>query len=99
MRLTEEQRAAMRAVIRRVLGDDARVWVFGSRVDDGAKGGDIDLYVELDASPADALDQELQLYAALQRALGEQRIDLVVHRQGRPLRPIDAEARRTGVPL
>jgi predicted nucleotidyltransferase len=99
MRLTEEQRTAMRAVIRRVLGDDARVWLFGSRVDDRAKGGDIDLYVELDGSPADALEQQMQLYAALQRVLGEQRIDLVVHRQGAPLRPIDTEARRTGVRL
>jgi predicted nucleotidyltransferase len=99
MRLTEEQRESIRAAIARTLSDDARVWLFGSRVDDQAGGGDIDLYIELDASPADALERQTRLYAALQRALGEQRIDLVVHRRGTPLRPIDDEARRTGVRL
>ncbi|TVQ95001.1 MAG: nucleotidyltransferase domain-containing protein [Chromatiaceae bacterium] len=99
MRLTDEQRAKIRAAVARTLGSNAQVWLFGSRVDDRAKGGDIDLYIELDGSAADALDQQLKLYAALQRALGEQRIDLVVHRQGAPLRPIDHEALRTGIPL
>jgi hypothetical protein len=41
----------------------------------------------------------MKFYAALQRELGEQRIDLVVHRRGSPLRPIDLEARRHGVRL
>ena len=99
MRLTDQQRASIRAAVAHTLGDGAQVWLFGSRVDDQARGGDIDLYIELDASPGDALEQQMELYAALQRALGEQRIDLVVHRQGAPRRPIDDEARRTGVPL
>jgi predicted nucleotidyltransferase len=99
MRLTDDQCNKIRDAVARVLGDGARVWLFGSRVDDRAKGGDIDLYVELDASPAQALEQQMRLYAALQRALGAQRIDLIVHRRGMPRRPIDDEAVRTGVPL
>ena len=83
--------------LQRHFGGRAHAYVFGSRVRDDLQGGDIDLYVEADASPEEALSCELRLYAALQRRLGEQRIDIVVHRADSPLRPIDLEARRTGV--
>lgn len=73
--------------------------LFGSRLDDSVKGGDLDLFVEIDACPSELLDRELSFYAALQRELGEQRIDIVMHRVGAPLRPIDREALRNGVLL
>lgn len=99
MRLTDQQRFRIRSAAARVLGQTAEVWLFGSRVDDDARGGDIDLYVELEGEPADILERQLRFYASLQRELGEQRIDVVVHRRGTPLRPIDREARRHGIPL
>ncbi len=80
--------------IRQRLGE-VPVWLFGSRVDDAARGGDIDLYVEL-PQPASAL--------AVARTRGdladvlEQNVDLVVN-DGRSDRPIYAIARETGVRL
>jgi predicted nucleotidyltransferase len=97
MRLTGEQRQTIREEVKRHFGGQAHAYLFGSRVRDDLRGGDIDLYIEADASPEEALSRELKLYAALQRRLGEQRIDIVVHRADAPLRPIDLEARRTGV--
>jgi len=73
--------------------------LFGSRVRDDARGGDIDLYIEAVGDPQETLARELKLYAVLQRRLGEQRIDLVVRRAGSPLRPIDREAQDTGIAL
>lgn len=99
MRLTDQQRQVIREEVQRHFGVNTRALLFGSRVRDDLRGGDIDLYVEADASPEEALTRELNLYAALQRRLGEQRIDLVVHRVDAPLRPIDLEARETGVAL
>lgn len=99
MRLSNSQRAAIREEVQRHFGTGARVLLFGSRVQDDARGGDIDVYVEAELSAEEALSRELRLSAALQRRLGEQRIDLVVHRTGSPLRPIDHEAQATGVPL
>lgn len=99
MRLTDDQKQAIREEVQRHFGADARALLFGSRVRDDLRGGDIDLYVEADASAEEALACELKLYAALQRRLGEQRIDLVVHRANLPLRPIDLEARATGIAL
>lgn len=99
MRLTDTQRTIIREETQRHFGAGARALLFGSRVRDDALGGDIDLHVETEASAEEALERELKLYAALQRRLGEQRIDIVVHRRDSPIRAIDAEARRTGVEL
>lgn len=99
MRPTQEQASIIRDAARQAFGVEAEVWLFGSRVQDNKRGGDIDIYIEAGGGLDDVLDRELAFHAALQRRLGEQRIDIVVHRQGVPLRPIDIEARRTGVRL
>ena len=43
MRLNTEARALIVKLSRQYFGADARVWLFGSRLDDKALGGDIDL--------------------------------------------------------
>lgn len=99
MRLNHQQQRIIHDEVVRIFGEHARVRVFGSRLDDTRRGGDIDLHVEAEGSARDLLDRELELYARLQRRLGEQRIDIVVHGWGQPARPIDRHARATGVPL
>lgn len=99
MRLTAEQIATIRQTAAEIFGADARVWLFGSRVDDAGRGGDIDLHIEAEGSLAELLDRELTLYARLIRRLGERRIDIVVQPRGTAPRPIDEQARRHGVPL
>lgn len=47
MRLTDEQMEAIRQSARQIGGELARVRVFGSRLDDSARGGDLDLMLEL----------------------------------------------------
>lgn len=76
MRLTErERRAVLDAVA--MSDPDAQVWLHGSRVDDMARGGDIDLLV---LSPRLAFRDKVDLLARLHRALGEQKIDLTIAR-------------------
>ena len=99
MRLSDEQRTIITEEARRHFGAGAGVLLFGSRVHDDLRGGDIDLYIEADGSAEELLARELRFYATLQRRLGEQRIDIVVHRRDVALRDIDREARRTAVPL
>lgn len=50
MRLTAQQREVIRAAVREIYGEDSRLWLFGSRVGDTRRGGDIDLLVRPDAS-------------------------------------------------
>lgn len=99
VRLSPAQTETIRQAVREAFGPAAVVRLFGSRVDPAQRGGDIDLHIETDLPPEQALEAEMRLYALLQRRLGPQRIDIVTHRRGQPLRPIDREAHRTGVLL
>lgn len=101
MRISPEQREAIRRTVREVFGPEARVWLFGSRARDELRGGDIDLYVELPQAPDlhARLDLEARAWLALQRRLGERRIDLVTRVPGEAERPIDRIARETGIEL
>lgn len=47
MRLTDCQAQSIRQLALQVAGSHARVRLFGSRLDDGARGGDLDLMIEL----------------------------------------------------
>ncbi len=99
MRLTPEQVTIIRDTACEVFGSDARVWLFGSRVDDTRRGGDIDLYVEVPHPVRDAVRRHARLWALLQAQLGEQRIDIVVRAADTSPQPIHEIARLTGVPL
>ena len=99
MRITEKQIEAIKELVSRHFGSNAKLILFGSRVDDSARGGDIDLYVETNLPSEKMLKAEMALYAGLQRRLGERRIDIIVHRDEAPLQPIHEEALRTGICL
>ncbi len=83
---------------RNVFGADVDVWLFGSRVDDNARGGDIDLYIETE-DDGRLLDHRLDYLLRLSRILGERKIDLVIRPRTRPLSPIHRIARKTGIKL
>ena len=102
MRLTSQEQRDIAEAARAVLPAGSRVCLFGSRVDDNLRGGDIDLLVE----PGAALDAQQQvllrtrLAARLYRLIGERRIDIVLATPGAAdSRLIVAEARRQAVEL
>ncbi len=101
MRLTTLQIQSIKQVAAEVLGDQARLMLFGSRVDDTRRGGDIDLYVAAPVLPPQAQTQaKLEFLVKLKRQIGEQRIDLVfAPAPGQPQWPIHAIAQQTGIPL
>ncbi len=47
MRLTAQQQATIKDGVRSLFSSPVEVFLFGSRVDDSAKGGDIDLLIVL----------------------------------------------------
>lgn len=101
MRLTEQQIDIIKTATEEVFGPDAQVWLFGSRVDDTRRGGDIDLMIETDAmNRRDLLRKRIKLLARLKADLGDQRIDLVVQPANDQPGPHVVEvARQTGVRL
>ena len=101
MRLTDFQRQSIYETAKINFGADAQVWLFGSKVDDQAKGGDIDLYIETqNQKPADLITAKLQFLRDLHKKIGEQKIDVVLHRGDSNVDlPIYRIAKQTGVLL
>ncbi|TSE33858.1 nucleotidyltransferase domain-containing protein [Tepidimonas charontis] len=84
---------------RAVFGPQVQVRLFGSRVDDGARGGDIDLLVTVAQPIAHPALLASRLGARLQAALGEQHIDIVLEAPNLPPRPVHRVAHEQGVLL
>jgi len=98
MRLTPEEIAAIKAAAAEVFGPAARVHLFGSRIDDHKRGGDIDLLIETPAG-RDTLMDEIRCKIALEDRLGERKIDVLLVAPGRALSGIERMALRDGVAL
>ena len=101
MRLTSRQKNAICENTTKYFGIDAQVWLFGSRVQDHARGGDIDLYIEATLqNAADLIAAKLQFLRELHKVLGEQKIDVVLRRSNHSIDiPIYRIAKKTGILL
>jgi uncharacterized protein len=84
MRLTDFEKQAIAAAAQAVLPHGAHVSLFGSRLHDERRGGDLDLLVEL--PPGCSADEAVRLRSALAarlyRLIGERRIDIVLCTRG-----------------
>jgi hypothetical protein len=47
MRLSQYECAVVKSQVQSIFGQEAQVFLFGSRVDDLKKGGDIDLFIKI----------------------------------------------------
>lgn len=99
MRLSQEHIAAIKQTAHAVLGDGARVILFGSRVDDAKKGGDIDLLFETDRPVHNRAVTVGALYVALIRQLGDRKIDILLKDSTTPAAPVLDMARHSGIQL
>jgi predicted nucleotidyltransferase len=99
MRLTATEQATIRETVLAVVGVGSRVRLFGSRVDDRARGGDTDLLVEVDHAIAQPALLSARIGARLQQALGDRRIDVLLAAPNVSEQAIHRIARETGVEL
>ncbi len=101
MRLTEIQIKAIQETFLLYFAKEDKIWLFGSRVDDHKKGGDIDLYIETNYDNLVVIEQKkIQFISKLKKIIGDQKIDIVINilPLGQKLLIYD-EARNTGVLL
>lgn len=99
MRLSPDQVHAIVAATQELAGADAQVRLFGSRVDDQLRGGDIDLLVECARPVARPVWLAAQITARLHRSLGERKIDVLVVDPTTELEPVHRVARAEGMLL
>lgn len=95
MRLLETQRLAIKNIVADIVGPESQVWLFGSRVDDTRRGGDVDLYVE--SPQKNTLLSALRCKIALEDSL-DLHVDLIVKEPGKD-KPIYQLAKTQGVQL
>ena len=78
MRLKKEEILQIKRITKAYFGDDAKVYLFGSRVNDKKRGGDIDLYIETGLKE-NIVQRKIKMLGKLQEMLGEQKIDIVIN--------------------
>ena len=94
MRLTPAQIDTIQSTVHAVLGEGAQVTLFGSRVNDQQKGGDVDLYVETEQPD---LMKKIRCKVSLQDQL-DLPVDLIFKPHG-DRSPIALIAKQEGIRL
>ncbi|MDP3517086.1 MAG: nucleotidyltransferase domain-containing protein [Pseudohongiella sp.] len=99
MRLTTAQQQAIKTESRAIFGDDAQVILFGSRTDDAARGGDVDVMIKT-SSPVEQPSLKIaRLSARVSRLMGGRKVDVILQSEGLARLQVHEIAERTGVPL
>ncbi|BBP02346.1 nucleotidyltransferase domain-containing protein [Sulfuriferula nivalis] len=93
MRLADNEQLAINQAIHQA-DATARIYLFGSRIDDNAQGGDIDLLV---LSKKLNIMDKLNILAQLHMQLGERKIDIAIYPDTQ--HPFPRMVMATGVPL
>lgn len=99
IRLSTAQQHHLHAVFTRYLPRGARAWLFGSRVQPEARGGDLDLLIALPTTLNDPPALVRRLRIALQQRLGERKIDILLEAPNLPRSALHEIAREEGVLL
>ena len=97
MRLNPLQIRSIREIAAEYAGKGARIRVFGSRVDDAARGGDLDLMIELDDAVANPVLLAARIAARVSRSLHGRKVDVLISAPNLRRLPIHDVAFREGV--
>ncbi|MCF7970362.1 MAG: nucleotidyltransferase domain-containing protein [Methylococcaceae bacterium] len=100
MRLTEQEKNTIIRQIKQTLSDqlDFDVWLFGSRVDDALKGGDVDLCLIIDEPIEKLFSIKLKLRPLIEEAI-DLPVDLIMQSKGQKLKLVTQKAIQTGIRL
>ena len=98
VRLTPPEIDAIKAAADEAFGPEAVVRLYGSRVDDAMRGGDIDLMIEV-ASDQLGIRAESRFLSSLFRRIDERKVDQLLVERGAPLPPFAAMVAAHAVPL
>ncbi len=96
MRLSKFEQSAIKKAFLETF-ESGNIYLFGSRVDDSLRGGDIDLYLVSDIKFDDERNRKRDFLIKLDEYIGEQKIDVILAKDNTRL--IEKEALKYGVKL
>lgn len=96
MRLTNVQIQLIRQLALQIAGGSVSVRVFGSRLDDAAHGGDLDLMLELTEPVANPALMAAQMSAQVSRAMHGRKVDVLLSAPNLKRLPIHEVASKEG---
>lgn len=99
MRLTKSQVQMIKQVVAMLAGESAQVTLFGSRVDDDKKGGDVDLLVTLWDEVDHPAELSAKISARLMRLFQGRKVDVLLLAPNLKTLPIHSVAKHKGVIL
>ena len=99
MRITTAQHESIRSIAAELAGSDATVILFGSRVDDSKRGGDLDLLIELTHAIDNPAWLAAQLSGRISRMMAGRSVDVVLSAPNLMTLPIHEQAKLTGITL
>jgi uncharacterized protein len=99
MRLSNEERLALKMHFSREMGADCEVLLFGSRADDDRRGGDVDLLVRSPRLLQGHAWLASRLAVRAERLLNGRHVDVLLLDPATAIQPVHAAALATGVAL
>ncbi len=96
MRLSKDEVTIIKRVILKYI-EDAKIFLFGSRVDDNKRGGDIDIFVQTDKTIS--LKKQIKILTEIEMNGIERRVDLLLQMPNSRDRAIFQTAKKEGIVL
>jgi len=80
MRISQQYVDAIKQSTQTIFGKSTEVFLFGSRVDDSKRGGDIDLYIVPHSKDdrSNLFSKKISFLTQLKSVIGEQKIDVLM---------------------
>jgi len=78
MRIRDKDNEVIKELAKKYFGSDTHVYLFGSRVSETQKGGDIDLFITNQDTSRLTLMAKIEFLAELKSIIGDQKIDVVL---------------------
>ncbi|MBL4730628.1 MAG: nucleotidyltransferase domain-containing protein [Sulfurimonas sp.] len=95
MRLSKHSIESIKTVFQ-IVFKEGNIYLFGSRTDDTKKGGDIDLYIEVQ-DKTDLFEKKIKFLARLKQKIQDQKIDVVFNEDATRL--IEKEAKKWAIAI
>lgn len=100
MRLEPEIKKKIMTILEHHFGCESQFFLFGSRVDNSKRGGDIDLLIECKNKTQNLESLKLSAMTDIQLSIGIQKIDLIVTQDlNNDKRLVVVEALKVAIPL